>query len=712
MRDVLSTRAMPSPRFVLCAALVAASASCRPAVPPPPPVATETPIVDAPPVTPAVAAPPSQVALTVVEPLAVAKDAAGVRALCTDNLALATRIVGEVAALDPAAAATLTWERTLGHLDDAFLSISNASELPYLLGVAHPSEDVRTAAQECEKKTDEVETGLYLDERLARVVVAYAAKGESLSEERQRFLEHVVRELRRRGAELDEKGKARLRELNQELTELGQRFVAEIGATTHQIELAPEQLRGLPESFKKAHPPRSDGKVVVNTDYPDYYPFVTYAADRNLARDLFVKFTNRGGDANVARLDRILALRHEKAQLVGYAHWADYATEPRMAKNAASALGFLTRVHSAIEPAIATEFRDFGAEFQKAVPDPSRAMIEADRYFVADRIKSQRLSLDSKLLADYFEVDAVTRGLLAITAEMYGLEYAPLEGVQWHESVKGYEVRSGGRSIARFYLDLAPRANKYKHAAMFGIRTGKTLSDGTRQTPIAALVCNFPPPGEPMPHDQVVTYFHEFGHVLHHILTEAELASFAGTNTVRDFVEAPSQMFEEWAWSPEALGRFARHAKTGQPLPQAMLTAMERSRRFGIALHTERQLFLANLDLAYHTTTPPFDTTQVLERVHKKEFSFRYVKGTHFQSSFGHLIGYDAGYYGYQWSLALAYDALDRFKKAGLFDKETAAAWKKHVLTRGGSRDERTMLREFLGREPSEAAYVAFLVGR
>ncbi|MSP24142.1 MAG: oligopeptidase A [Myxococcales bacterium] len=698
-------------RVLLAASFAAISQSCRPPEP--------APIVGAPPATivDAVVVPSSAPAavvsppLALVEPLAIATDAEGVRELCDDNLAHAKRIAAEVAKLDGAPPGTLRWEHTLARLDDVFLSISNASELPYLLGVVHPDEAVRNAAEECEKKTDEVETGLYLDERIAAVVRAFADERTQLSEERQRFLVQLLRELRRRGAELDLAGKARLRDVNQELTELGQRFIAEIGASTQSLEVLPAELRGMPDAWKQAHPPRENGKVTVTTDYPDYFPFVTYALDRNLARELFIKFTNRGGDANIGRLDRILALRHEKAKLFGYAHWADYATEPRMAKNAANAAAFLTRVRSAIEPAIAVELAEVRAEFKTAVRDPERAMIEPDRYFVNDRIKNQRYALDTKALAQFFEVEAVTTGLLAITAELYDLEYRPLEQVLWHATVKGYEVFSAGASIGKIYLDLAPRAHKYKHAAMFGIRTGKTLADGTRQTPIAALVCNFPAPGEPMPHEEVVTYFHEFGHVLHHILTETELASFAGTNTVRDFVEAPSQMFEEWAWSPEALARFARHRTTGVPLAAAMLESMARSRRFGVALHTERQLFLARLDLSYHTTTPPFDTTALLERTHDEEFSFRYVKGTHFQSSFGHLIGYDAGYYGYQWSLALAHDALGRFKKAGLFNKEVARAWRTQVLARGGSRDERTMLREFLGREPSEHAYAKFLSG-
>jgi thimet oligopeptidase len=452
--------------------------------------------------------------------------------------------------------------------------------------------------------------------------------------------------------------------------------------------------------------------VVISTDQPEYYEFVTYALDRSAARDLYVKFVNRGGDLNVARLDKILALRREKARLLGYDNWASYVIDARMAKRPSEVSAFLGRIRQAIAKSAARELQEFRAELDR-VPNvsPTRAMIEPDRYFIADRIKSKRLKLDTQALAEYFEVEAVTKGLLDLTAQMYELEYREVPARAWHPSVKTFEAWAGGKSIATIHLDLFPRPHKYRHAAMFSIRTGKTLADGTRQTPMAALICNFPGPGEPMPHDQVATYFHELGHVLQHVLTETELSAFAGTgsNTPRDFVEAPSQLFEEWAWSREVLDRFARHRKTGEKIPPAMMDALSQSRRVGLALSTERQLFLAALDLAFHTAEPPFDTTALLAQVQDANFSFKYVKGTHFQSSFSHLIGYDAGYYSYQWGMALAIDAFARFQKEGLLTGDVAKDWRRKVLAKGSSRDERAMLRDFLGREPSEDAYVQFL---
>jgi thimet oligopeptidase len=216
-----------------------------------------------------------------------------------------------------------------------------------------------------------------------------------------------------------------------------------------------------------------------------------------------------------------------------------------------------------------------------------------------------------------------------------------------------------------------------------------------------------------MSHTDVTTFFHEFGHVLHHLLTRSELATYSGASTVLDFVEAPSQMFEEWTWSREVLDRFARHYKTGEKIPDALFAAMQRARAFGRALATERQLFMCLLDFEYHVREPGFDTTRVVEQVQNATDPFRYVKGTHFQSTFGHLVGgYDAGYYSYQWALALSRDVLSRFQKEGLMNPATAAAWRDEVLSKGGGVDEKSMVARFLGREPSTDAYIRYLQER
>jgi thimet oligopeptidase len=655
-------------------------------------------------------------ATTPFDPVSAGASPEGVRRICDDHLARARAILAEIRSRSDAPPSSLTYETTIGRFDDAAAEIADAEQFPYLMSVAHPDKAVRDAAKECEPKVEQVTTGLYLDTAIAQVLKAYASKGEPLEGERARLLHDTLRDFRRNGLELSPEKQARLRELNKELTTLGQSFGQNIAASTGKLHLAPSQLDGLPKEYVAKHPV-VDGKVEITTDYPDFFPFVTYAKDRKAALDLYVLFTNRGGDENVKILERMIDLRSQKAKLLGYATWADYQIEPRMAKSAGTVKAFLENVRTAVKEPARLEFAEFVQEHVALGGKATDPIPPSDRQFLEDRLRNKKYAFDSKELSNYFEVSSVTQGLLDVTASMYGLEYRKVPAEAWHADVTAYEVIEGGKMLGKFYLDLHPRADKFKHAAMFPIRSAKRLADGTYQLPMAVLECNFPKPsapGEPpalMEHSDVVTFFHEFGHVLHHILTRSDLATFSGTNTVRDFVEAPSQMFEEWAWNREVLDRFARHRTTGAKIPDALFVGMQRARGFGRALSTERQLFLASLDFEYHSREPGFDSTKVVADVQKANDPFAYVPGTHFQSSFGHLVGYDAGYYGYQWALSLSRDVLTRFKREGLLNTATARAWRDEVLAKGGGADEHDMVKRFLGREPTEQAYVQFLKG-
>ncbi len=715
------------------ALLALLAAACGPA-PQPDPVTPARP--GAPPASTTMAeAPPA--ARPELDPVAVGTTPDGIRQLCDEHLALAQQHLDEIKKLKEVKPEELTFASTLGRFDDAILEVNSAGELPYLMGVAHPDPATREAAKLCEPKVDKLTTAMWLDADLAAVIKAYAAKGEKLEGERARLLADVLRDFRRNGLDLPPEKQARLRELNEQITKIGQQFMSNLGESAS-IEVAPRSLEGLPADYVAKHAPKANGKVEITTDYPDYFPFVTYAKDRKAALELYKLSTNRGGDKNVKLLERLLALRAEKAKMLGYKSWADYAIEPRMAKTSGAVRDFLEQVRGALKEPAKAEMAELMKEHVRLGGKKSDKLAPSERYYLEDRVRKEKYSFDSQALSEYLEVGAVKKGLMEITARMYGIEYREVPAKAWHPDVTAYEVRStsdGGKVIGKFYLDLYSRPDKYKHAAMFGVRTAKRLSDGTWQTPIAALECNFPKPagragahegaapptlpmvatpetGGLMSHEDVVTFFHEFGHVLHHMLTRSELASYSGTAAVRDFVEAPSQMFEEWAWSREVLDLFARHHKTGEKIPDSLFQAMTRARSFGRALATQRQIFLARLDQELHTRDPVGDSTKVVEEVQRATDSFEYVKGTHFQSSFGHLIGYDAGYYGYQWALSLSRDVLTRFKKEGLLSQATARSWREEVLSKGGGMDEREMISRFLGRPPSHEAYLAYLQGK
>ncbi|MCW5835615.1 MAG: Zn-dependent oligopeptidase [Labilithrix sp.] len=641
---------------------------------------------------------------------------AGVERLCDESLARATSLLDEIRALDGAADDALTWDATAGKLDRARLALRNAGDFPALMAVSHPDDGVREKAKLCEPKLDKLDTALWLDAKLARVMKRYAAKKEPLAPDRARLVERTLRDFRRNGLDLDDERQRRLREINEELTKLSLDFDTNLAESHLTVEATPAELEGLPDAFLTSHPPNKDGKIVLTTDYPDYFPVLTYAKDRRLALALFKQFENRAADANVPVLDKILALRAERAKLLGYATWADYVLEPRMAKDPKTVAAFLESLRKHLAKKGQAELAEFKRAHVKLGGKATDTIPPSDRLYLEDQVRKAKYGLDSKEVSKYFEVRRVKDGLLEITSKLFGIRYRPAAGAPtWHPDVEAVEVTdTAGKLLGRFYFDLYPRDGKYKHAAVFGIRDTAKMPDGSRLMPIAAIECNFPKPGGAAPalmsHQDAVTFFHEFGHVIHHLLSEAELSSFAGTSVARDFVESPSQMLEEWAWHEDTLALFARHHDTNAPLPPALHAAMLRSRGFGRAISTQRQLYLAALDQAYHTRPPPFDTTQVLAEVHDAYMPFKHVEGTHFQASFGHLIGYDAGYYGYQWALSIAQDLFTRFKKEGLMNPKTAADYRASILGPGDSADAAALVERFLGRPPSDAAYKAFLL--
>ncbi len=659
-----------------------------------------------------------------VDPVALGMTASGVTQLCDGSLRAAEARLVELRALASAPGAAPSPKLVVRKLDEVHLALRNASDFPQLMAVGHPDKAVRDAARACEPKVDALVTRLFLDAELAQVFRRVeelreeqrtTGKKDELTAEEARLLEHTLRDFRRNGLSLPPAQQGTLAKLNEELTKLGQDFEANISETTLHLDVAPAALDGLPDAYVAAHRPGPDGKVRITTDYPDYFPFVQYARDRKTALALYELFDNRAAEKNLPLLDGLLRKRAEKAKLLGYPTWADYVLETRMAKDAktvARFLGDLEALVAARSQAELVEFRDMRAKLGGKKDDP---IPPPDRVYLEDQIRKAKYGVDSREVSKYFEVRAVRAGILEITSRLFGISFEPTSAPVWHPDVEALLVKDGatGKVLGRFYFDLYPRADKYKHAAVFSIRETRRMDDGERLLPIAAIVCNFPKPGGPAPalmaHSDVVTFFHEFGHVLHHLLSQSTLAAFAGTSVSRDFVEAPSQMLEEWAWAKESLALFARHHETGAPLPDALLEKMHAARSFGRALATGRQLFLAALDQRYHTDPPGVDTTAVLQEVHRRYTPFAFVKGTHFQATFGHLVGYDAGYYGYQWALSIARDLFSRFEREGMMNEKTAREYRAAILEPGGSADEASLVARFLGRPSSPEAYKRFL---
>ncbi len=606
-----------------------------------------------------------------------------------------------------------TYANTVAPLDGVGVLLSDASGEGSFMARVHPDGDVRAAGVAAGERTSKWVADLVMRDDLAAAVRGYATSdaASDLTGLEARNLEFWLRDLRRAGHDLTEEDRALLRELQQRLIEVQVEYASNLDEWGDAIEMTREDLAGLPDSYvDRLAPGAVDGTYRVSMAYPDYIPYIQEADDRDLRRQMQYKFWNRAADANIPLLGEAVALRNEIAGLLGYPTWANYAMEVKMADPAA-----VNALYSSIIPGLTARGTDELAALQDLANtdldgEPIRSW---DWMYYHTKQRQQDYGIDQNEVAEYFPLETVVDGMFAITGDVFGLEYREVaEPLAWHDDAKLYEIRNRGADepIAFFYADLFPREGKYGHAACFSITGGMRMSDASYRAPVAAVVANFTKPGPDSPsllkHDEALTLFHEFGHVLHFCLTEVDHPRFAGYDTEWDFVEAPSQIMEHWMWQPEVLARFARHYETGEVIPSDLVERLVEGRDQNVGLSTLRQVFLGEFDLAIHSGSADID----LDQATREAFALTlipYHEGTHFAASFGHLMGgYDAGYYGYQWAKVYGDDMFSVFADEGVLSPAVGARYRDEVLSRGYSRDAIDHLRAFLGREPSADAYL------
>jgi thimet oligopeptidase len=604
--------------------------------------------------------------------------------------------VARLKSMPPALATLRAW-------DEATAAISDASARASLLRSVHPDAAMRDAAERCEQDAEALSTALALDPEVYRPLSQVDASAEDQAT--RWYLFRVLRDFRRAGVDKDEATRARVRALNEELVRIGQEFQRNIRDDVRSIQVERAALDGLPDDYVRAH-----AAGVITTDYPDYIPFMTYSRSSPARERLWKVYRQRAHPANLEVLDRMLQRRHDLARLLGYESWAAYVTEDKMIGSARAASDFIEKIAAASEARAARDYQALLA--RKRRDDPSASRVDAwDSEALKERVRAEQFGFDSLSVRPYFELSRVIDGLFETTARMFGIEYRKLAGAQvWHADVAAWEVSEEGRVLGRFFLDLFPRDGKYKHAAQF------TVTSGVRggALPEGALVCNFPRPGaEPalLEHAEVVTFFHEFGHLLHHLFGgHTRWAGVSGVRTEWDFVEAPSQMLEEWCWDASVLQRFARHVETGKPIPAEVVERMRAADEFGKGLRMRQQMFYAATSLRLHERDPAgLDTTALSAQMQERYTPFRHVPGTYFQESFGHLEGYSAIYYTYMWSLVIAKDLFGVFRREGLLNPEPARRYRREVLEPGGGAPAAELVKHFLGRDTSFAAFEEWL---
>lgn len=607
-----------------------------------------------------------------------------------------------------------TWENTVFAVESSNYEADPLMNYVSILMHASPREEIREAAKSALEKFEKDIVDVEYDEELYRAVKEYASKQEALVGADKKLFDDMMRDYKRMGFELPKEKREALKRNIKELNQLGIDFSKNINDHEDHITVAREDLEGLPENYIERLKRDEAGRYRVTLKYPEFLPFMRNARKAEKRRELGAKFFRRGGPKNVELLKRMLELRRENARLLGYAHHADFVTEDRMAKNAQTVFAFLDGLRQGLKSGVEREMTELSSLKREMTGNPEERLEFYDISYYINEHKKRTFAVDDEKIREYFPLDQVIQGMLEIYSRIFSIRFEKLSGYPaWHPDVELFAIyESDGMPIAYFFLDLYPREGKYNHAAVFNLYSGRRVRspDGeTYLSPVCGMLANFPRPTAASPsllsHDEVKVFFHEFGHVMHTTLTRAPYVSQSGTSVAHDFGEAPSQMLEHWVWEEDPIRMMSRHYETGDPLPQELLKSLLQAKRHMIAYDTMRQLTFGLFDRFIHIEDHP-DVITAYNRLVEELIGYSMPEDNLFAAGFGHLVGYDAGYYGYLWSKVYSVDMFSRFKKEGIFNPKTGREYRSWILEKGSSMEEIDIVRKFLGREPDSSAFL------
>lgn len=611
----------------------------------------------------------------------------------------------DLAALIAIPQAERTFENTIMGYERAFDNYGNALGMSGFLSYVSTDKKFRDAANDLQMQISQYMVDVATRRDVYKAIREYTDTNPRLDPVQAKLVKEMLIGFKNSGMDLNDADLEKFKALNKEKAEYIIKFDKNIQEYKDPLAVTQEQLRGLGEDYIKKLSKTDDGKYLVTLDYPDYVPFMQNADDEQARKELEFKFNRRGGQENVELLEKTLTLRREIAHLLGYKNHAELRLEDRMAKNPKTVMAFLKDLQKKLKPLGKKEDKEMIAYKNSKTGKNSRTLYSWESGYWSNKFRKENLELDSEKIKEYFPSQIVIDGMLDLFGGVFGITFEPVDIPVWHPDVKAFKIKdkASGELVAYFYMDLYPREGKYKHAACFGLVEGEEKQDGTYQIPFVAIVANLNKPSGDTPsllkHSEVETLFHEFGHVLHNALTKAKYSAFSGTSVSWDFVEAPSQMLERWAWDPQVLKKISKHYKTGEALPDDLIKRMIAAKNFGAGGMYLRQDFFAQYDMTLHTADTTPDTTKLYFELTKKIRGLPLTKGTIPQASFGHIMGgYDAGYYGYLWSEVIAEDFFGEFKKNGIFNPETGLKFRREILEKGGTLDEEKMVENFLGR--------------
>lgn len=617
------------------------------------------------------------------------------------------------------------FENTIAALDLAGEKLNIISSIFFNLNSAETNDTKQALAREISPLLTAHSNDILLDEELfSRIQQVYEQRNLiHLTEEQKTLLDKTYKAFVRNGAKLNDAQKLRLREIDKELAQLSLKFGENVLAETNKYELVVENesyLKGLPDSVKEAAAQTAEekgkpGKWVFTLAYPSYIPFMTYADNRELRKELFIAYNTKSckGDEldNKQHITDMLALKHERVNLLGYKHYSDFVLEERMAKSASKVMEFLHSLLEKAKPKALEEMAEL-TTFAKEL-DGLEELEKWDFSYYSEKLKKQKYEVDDELLRPYFKLENVIQGVFTTAEKLFGIRFIESTKIpKYHPEVTTYEVQDlKGNHVAVFYADFFPRSGKRNGAWMTSYRGQKKI-DGKDHRPHVSIVCNFTKPTKTKPSlltfNEVTTLFHEFGHALHGMLANGNYESLSGTSVYWDFVELPSQIFENWCYEKECLDLFARHFESGEPISEDLIQKIKNAANFHQGYQTVRQISFGLLDMAYHGSDPAEikDIPDFEKDIMSPTNLLPVVEGTLMSTSFSHIFqgGYAAGYYSYKWAEVLDADAFELFLEKGIFDQETANSFKSNILAAGGSEHPTVLYKRFRGREPKPEA--------
>lgn len=612
-----------------------------------------------------------------------------------------------------------SFENTIYALEASDYGVSETILKIDLLQNVSPEKNVRTEAKRAMDTIQNNMIAISRDPQIWQALKDYergAWKKERvhLDPASKKLFHDIFLSYKRMGFDLPKDQQKRVQSLAQRIAKLSNEFRQNINAYEDYILVSNDELAGLPDNYKASLKQTKDGKYKITLAYPDYHPFMKLALDENKRKELGEKFLQKGGKKNMKVLNELLLARMQHARLLGYKTHADYRTEPRMAKSGDKAFAFQHSLLKKVARAGKNDLDELRDLKRKMTSNKKATLHSHDIAYYGHKLQQERFNFDSEAVREYFPLAHVLQGMFNIYGTLFGVRFEKLKNFPlWHEDVELYAVQSPkGDILSYFALDLYPREGKFGHAGAFGVIGGRTTSFTNNEyvPPFATMVTNFPKHSTTHPsllsHGEVETLLHEFGHIIHYTLTTARFGSQAGYNTAWDFVEAPSQILEHWAWDKKSLALLSSHYQTNKTLPKTLQENLLASKQHMLRYVTLRQLILGIFDLMLHTKNKPPEASKLYRDLLKKYLGIILPKNAIFPAGFGHLDDYNAGYYSYMWANVYAADMFTRFEKEGVLNKKTGADFKKWILEKGGSMEELGLVKGFLGRAPNNKAFL------